>query len=116
MTAKLVLQRPENTLQFMVDWCKDMQKKQEETKLKSKALYEGNKIDVYDEEPSEKSSLATKQKKKRAGSAAYGTSLLKESADLDQESSINRNSAAVTVADPTAADAGSISASQTNDT
>ncbi|XP_067930836.1 uncharacterized protein [Watersipora subatra] len=49
MTAKLVLKRPENTLAFMMNWCKEMQQKQEEERLKAKTLYEHN-IDVYDED------------------------------------------------------------------
>lgn len=53
MTAKLALRRPEDALQFMIDWCKQMQIRQADQQLKSKALYEDNKIDVYDEDGGE---------------------------------------------------------------
>ena len=61
----------------MIDWCKERQKERKAEELKSKALYEENKIDVYDEDilkplgPS-----ATKQRGSQS-SRSYGNSLLK---------------------------------------
>lgn len=80
MTAKLVLHRPENALQYMIDWCKGMQKTQAAERLKSKALYEENKIDVYDEDITKALRVEPTDKKQQSstGKKAYGNNLLKQ--------------------------------------
>lgn len=79
MTAKLVLHRPENALQLMIDWCKERQKECQAEELKSKALYEENKIDVYDEDILKPlSSSAKKQEADSSNTRSYGNSLLKQ--------------------------------------
>lgn len=51
MTAKLVLHRPENALQYMIDWCKDMQIRSQLEATKIKMLYdESTKDDDSDHE------------------------------------------------------------------
>lgn len=47
MTANLVLNRPEEALQYMVDWCKQQQTEKEN--FAAKTLFEDDKIDVYDD-------------------------------------------------------------------
>ena len=77
MTANLVLHRPENALQFMIDWCKERQKECKAEELKSKALYEENKIDVYDEDILKPLGPSVTKKPDSQQSRSYGNSLLK---------------------------------------
>ena len=77
MTANLVLHRPENALQFMIDWCKERQKERKAEELKSKALYEENKIDVYDEDILKPLGPSVTKQRGSQSSRSYGNSLLK---------------------------------------
>lgn len=99
MTAQLVLERPENTLEFMMNWCKEMQSKQHEERLKAKMLYEQNKIDVYDDDDTSQNSRPTERPNLKTNNIphpAYGNELLKSHAssptprDVDSKS-IERN-------------------------